>query len=1227
MGHRVLRGTLGRRIVGLATILALAGLGVGLSPSMSLASTPAPSVSGSTARATTTPKAPAHHKVVEAPSFARGPLRLQSQSAGTIPVADEPTSPPSASVLLSSQSLRAMSNGPTGNASISGKVTSAPNAPVVGTMVYAISSAGGEYWAVTDAQGRYTLTGLPASSYTLYFDSTVMVEAKNLTGSQNRTNIDARVALKAQIKGRVTSGGNPVADTAVSVYSTSNVDAPVMWVFTDSSGNYFIHGLAAGDYKLSFATDYVTSGSYLSAWYGSAASASYDATPLTLTATQLRSVSDVVLNPAAQIEGTITSVTSSPIAGVAVQAHDLSNESNTRSSAITDASGHFIIRGLPHARYRLHVVADGRTASGSFQSTWADVPQGLGNSFENAGVITLGATEITTGHDVQLAAGASISGTVAADRVPAIAGVNVTVSRATTSEWVTYTTTDAQGRYSVRGLAPGSYRLEFEASYSLSGSFLPLRASRDTEFTVSDSQTITGRNIILTKAAQISGKVTTSSGAGVAGLSVSALGLENEWDYRAWTSTNAKGEYTLRGLPAGKFKVLVDPFYIESGSYGSVWSGGKASYAAATAYTLTSTQSKTGVNMTLIKAAQISSTITDAQGRGIPNVQVSLIRASDGERTNSSTRTNGLGKYVLRSIPAGTYKIGIDASSVSVGSYLSGFVGGLSLATATTVTVTSGQVKTIPSTALVTGVTFEADIATDGSPVANANVTVTAVDDENNQLGRGTTDSLGHVKILGIPAGTYKIHVENNPSVNAESMQSFWVDGGNLSNATPGNVFAAAVPLALALSDTGSRQIVAPRGAVLFGDVVDGQGGPLAGVMVNAFLSSDAETQVASGATDSLGHFIVRGLPLGVFILRAEADNVRSGHYLSQWLGGSGTSTTPNSAATQQVSSLSEEVASGPWALIKASSVSGNLTNVAGDPLKGVSVSAYDAADENAYLTETQTDADGNYILYGLSAGNLKIRFDPYNMSGQNLRSTWNKNKDTFAAADVVTLGLEEDKTEVDGEVLPGAQIVGKVTAKTGGAGVANVRVVACPAFNGGSCYSGTTDATGKYLVAGVLAGKYRIEFDSTTSSGSYLPTYWSDKRTWTDATVVSFASRQIRTMNVQLVAAAAITGRVTDSQGNGIENVWVYDYAATGQGDELGSRAVTDASGNYTLKGVPVGGVKLWFVGIDATGGPFVNTWFSGKASWATADVTNLASLSSRPVVNVTLARELPPQ
>ena len=1225
MTHYIFRGGLGRRIVGLTAILALAVFGVGLSPAASLASTPTPVVSSGTSHATSGPKAPTHHKPVEAPSFAAGPLRLQGQSAIASQNSGSISGP--ASGVMSSQSIRALSNGQAGNARISGKVTSAPNVPVVGTMVYAVSSVGGEYWVATDAQGRYTLTGLPASSYTLYFDATVTVSAKNLTSSENRINIDARIALKAQFRGRVTSGGNPVADAAVNVYSTSNLDSPVTWTFTDSSGNYFIHGLAAGDYKLRFANDYVTSGSYLSAWYGSATSAFYDATPLTLTATQLRNVSDVVLAPAAQIEGTVTNVTSSPVAGVAVLAHDLSNQYNTLSSAVTDASGHFVIRGLSHARYRLHVVADVLTAGGSYQSTWVGVPQGLGNSFENAGVISLDATQHSTGHDVQLAAGATISGTVSADRVPAVVGVNITVSRAATSEWVTNATTDAQGRYSVRGLAPGSYRLEFDASYSSSGSFLPLRASRDTEFTVSGAETITGHNVTLTKAAQISGKVTTSSGAGVAGLNVMAVGPENEWDYQAWTSTNDKGEYTLRGLPARKFKVLVDPYYIDSGSYTSVWSGGKASYAAATAYTLTSTQSKTGVNMTLIKAAQISSTITDAQGRGVPNVQVSVIRASDGQRINSGSRTNGLGKYVLRSLPAGSYKIGIDASSVSVGSYLSGFVGGSSLETATAVSVTSGQVKSIPSTALVAGVTFEADIATSESPVANANVTVTAVDDENNQLGRGTTDSLGHVKVLGIPAGTYKIHIENNPSVTAESMQSFWVDGGNLSNASPGNVFDDAVPLALALSDSGSRQIVAPRGAVIFGDVANGQGGPIAGVFVNAFLSSDSGTQIASGASDSLGHFIIRGLPLGTFILRAETDNVQSGHYLSQWVGTDGTSTTPEAATRNTISLLSDELSGGPVILTKASSISGNLTNVAGDPLKGVIVAAYDAADENNYLGETETDSDGNYSLYGLAAGNLKVRFDPYNISGQNLRVTWNVNKDTFATADRVTLGAQEDKIDVDGEVLPGAQITGKVTAKTGGAGVANVTVLACPAVNGGLCYQATTDATGKYLVTGLLAGKYRVQFDSTRSSASYLPVFWSDKRTWNDATVVSFASRQVRNMDVQLVAAAAITGRVTDSDGNGIENVWVYDYAATAQGDQLGASAVTDASGNYTLKGVPVGDVKLWFSATDASGGPFVNTWFNGKSTWETADVTNVASLSSRPVVNVTLANALPPQ
>jgi hypothetical protein len=136
------------------------------------------------------------------------------------------------------------------------------------------------------------------------------------------------------------------------------------------------------------------------------------------------------------------------------------------------------------------------------------------------------------------------------------------------------------------------------------------------------------------------------------------------------------------------------------------------------------------------------------------------------------------------------------------------------------------------------------------------------------------------------------------------------------------------------------------------------------------------------------------------------------------------------------------------------------------------------------------------------------------------------------------------------------------------------------------------------------------------------LPAFWANGSSWESATVVNFASRQIRTMNAQLVPAATISGRVTNIDGAGIQEVQVMTYSTSTE-SWLGASAFTDAQGYYTLKGVQAGGVKLKFAA-DQAPGIYASEWSNDKATYSLADTITLAAGKTRSSVNAVLAPDV---
>jgi len=170
-----------------------------------------------------------------------------------------------------------------------------------------------------------------------------------------------------------------------------------------------------------------------------------------------------------------------------------------------------------------------------------------------------------------------------------------------------------------------------------------------------------------------------------------------------------------------------------------------------------------------------------------------------------------------------------------------------------------------------------------------------------------------------------------------------------------------------------------------------------------------------------------------------------------------------------------------------SSSISGAVT-VGGTPLAGATVTV--SSDPCCVNRYAYTGADGRYAVHDLPAAKYTVGF-----TKGGARSSWYDNKPTATDATPVTLAEGETRTGIDGMLIAGASISGRVTSQTG-APLAGIWVY----FNGTSDYGKVeTGADGTYVINDVPPGDYTIQFDPGPPHLPYIPEYYNDKTATAD--------------------------------------------------------------------------------------------------------------------------------
>jgi hypothetical protein len=537
-----------------------------------------------------------------------------------------------------------------------------------------------------------------------------------------------------------------------------------------------------------------------------------------------------------------------------------------------------------------------------------------------------------------------------------------------------------------------------------------------------------------------------------------------------------------------------------------------------------------------------------------------------------SAQTEAKGKYTIANVGAGTYKVEfLDTQQYETQWYQDKS----SEATATPIVVKSGgSARNINATLAPYGSISGTVTSNKGVALSNVRVTVTNV--EGGTLATGETTLDGSYTISGLSAGSYKMQFA--PAYfDGEYFETQWYKG------QPSLQAATVVTLSGSQNTININAELNPD-ATVSGTVTAAGGHPLEDVEV-IVESEDGGSQIAF--TGASGTYTVYGVPAGSHTVEFIANGQL---YADQWYDGksrAGEASTLNVTSGENASNINAVLA-------PDASVSGTVTAANGRPLSGVMVEAVGV--EGGASVSALTAADGSFSIPGLAAGQYTVRF---NGNGKYFAEQWYDHAATEAAALILMLAPGEERQNINGEMTPtAATIEGQVNDSNGP--VAGVQVLAS-AGSGPAAGTAVTAADGSYVIEGLTAGSYTVEFEAEAVGD--INQFYEDAKTQVEAAPVVLATDATASaINATLQRGATITGTVTAPGGTPLAGVQV-DIK-----DEAGSFVAATASseeGTYSVSGLPAGSYKVQF---EPGEGNYVGQYYDNAASAEAAEPITLA-------------------
>lgn len=886
-----------------------------------------------------------------------------------------------------------------GASKISGQVTGPDGAPLANVCVEAqapILGGVSNRSAETGPDGKYTITDLfTYDDYRIYFRNCgggnyapeYYSNSPDLSGAEPvsaavdnavTTNINAQLEAGASITGQVTSGAAGIGGVCVEALDSGGV---ISSATSAADGSYEVKNLPAGSVKVRFAGCPNYDGVYVGEYWNDTRDPDLATLVPVTPGTPYAGV-----NAELPIEGEITGRVSAlvggqDLAGICVEAIDAGGQPTGDPGVETATDGNYRIGGLPAGTFTVRFSDCGTGGGAYLEQTSAEI------------AVTSGGTSGPV--DAQLSRAATVAGTVTAEAGGApVEGVCIGLYDS--SDVIQGTTsTAADGTYVLDRILPGSYKIGFLTTGA--GSCAPVDYL--TEFydgapaapdaidlagaaaqTLSADQSLTGVDAALSRGGAITGTVADLSDLGIANVCVEAY--DDAGEVVSFDETDGDGIYRIEALRDGDYRVGFRD--CDTGLYLNEFhdgAGGTTLLENAVPVAVAAADPATEVNAQLAYAGAIRGTVIDAAGDALPGICVTVTDPGGG--FVDEVMTDGDGIYLVRSLPTDDYTVFFDecAGDVYRGEYFDDVT---SLLDAEPVPVTPANTSLADAT-LARGGSITGRV-TNAASAPLEDICVRASDPGGSSV-VALSGADGRYSVDGL-AGDYTLRFSDCSGQGY--LTEYWDNQPTVATATTVSVVDNEV--------TAGRDAVLALGGSITGKVTSGGGTPqdLAGICVDATSDGGAVTTAVTAAD---GTYAVRGLLSGdydVHFSDCEAGVYHEADFDSDTL-------TPEiDPVAVVVGSATPNVDA---QLSVSGSISGRVTNeLAGQPLEGVCVDAYDSTD--SVVSNATTDADGNYVVRQLVSGDHRLRFRPC-AATEYIGQYYD---------DVATLGEATPITVVDGE-------------------------------------------------------------------------------------------------------------------------------------------------------------------------------------------------------------------
>jgi hypothetical protein len=1013
------------------------------------------------------------------------------------------------------------------------------------------------------------------------------------------------VSEAGTISGRVTDGaGNGIPGICVFFYAGGGTVQWDHYATTAANGTYSLDDLPTVSFDVQFMDGCGNVKAYAPQWYDNAATEKA-ATPVKVSAAQTTQGINAMLAAAGTITGTVTDTSSNPLVGVCVSA-DTAGSTQQAASTVTGYGGTYTLTDVATGNYDIE-FSPRCGVSGTYATQWYDNVTSL--SAATAVSVTAGAT--VTGVDDSLAGPGQISGAVTASGGSPIFGICVLAypsSPSSSNLLDGYAYTALDGTYTVTGLSPGSYDVEFFTGCGASGGYQPqwydnvASPAAATSVTVTSGATTPGVNDTLKSVSStvdsIWGTVTTGS-SWQSGVCVLAFAAGTTTEYGS-TVTAANGSYDLYVSPGSYDVEFTDTAYNCNGASNLVtqWYKGASSESTATTVTAdSSTPNPAGVNAAMVKGGTISGKVTDGALRGLAGV---CVDAYSGVSTVASgdavTASNGT--YTISGLGTGTYDVEFVGSCNSSGSYGTlWYVNSATRAGVTAVSVTAGGSTpnvgaklTVAPTGGISGTVTDAaattlpGICVDIDPAGSPNPVATT-----------TTGGRGTFKVTGLNPGSYDVYYD--PSCDPLApFAGQWYSGASQQSAAT----AVGVTKGVIATNINATLGRLPSGWI-DGIVTKGGKKPIPGVCAEVY-EAGTTTFVGSTPTDPNGSYTVVDLPAGKYNVEFSSCNELNG-YATQWYDGVSTQATARAVPV----ALGQETTGIDATLVPTvGAISGKVTSGPTTGIPGVCVGAYLPGSNYELVASTVTLSTGAYTLKTLPLGQYDVDFSPQCGAPSGYTGQFYRDASNEQNANLVSVNLNKTTSGVNatlGSAL--GTISGTVTASGGGAGIGGTCVDVFGSadtlgYNTATA-SVVTNAQGQYS-ASLPPGTYKVRFNGGCGSTSQYVTQWNGGFSQpSDAPAVDVNAGITTNVPAVIVATSGSTGSISGvvtSGGTGVSGICI-DAQAVSAGGPPGFVS-TGAGGTYTLGGLNPGTYIVEFSdGCGQTGSYSAEYYKNQAAEW----------------------------